>query len=120
VGDHPADGGGSDALFDATAYLYDSVPGGVGLAERIYERIDTLLRSAAEVIAGCGCPFGCPSCVGATVLATTQAGSVQGGPADQPQPHDRKRASLEFMVRWGMEADVPMRLAPEARAPGPV
>jgi DEAD/DEAH box helicase domain-containing protein len=47
-----------------TIYLFDKYPGGVGLSERLYELHDRLLRAAAETIAGCGCPEGCPSCVG--------------------------------------------------------
>jgi len=48
-----------------TVYLYDAVPGGIGLAERCYERRDALLRAARTVVDGCGCLNGCPSCVGA-------------------------------------------------------
>jgi DEAD/DEAH box helicase domain-containing protein len=47
-----------------TIYLFDKYPGGTGLSERLYELHDELLRAAAETIAGCGCPDGCPSCVG--------------------------------------------------------
>ncbi|HZO16745.1 MAG TPA: Zn-binding domain-containing protein, partial [Polyangiaceae bacterium] len=53
--------------FAATAYLYDTIPGGVGLSERIYERAPDLLRRAAALVESCACPRGCPSCVGATV-----------------------------------------------------
>jgi DEAD/DEAH box helicase domain-containing protein len=47
-----------------TIYLFDKYPGGVGLSERLFELHEQLLRAAAETIAGCGCPEGCPSCVG--------------------------------------------------------
>ena len=47
-----------------TIYLYDRVPGGVGLAERLYRVRDQLLVSAREAVERCGCPSGCPSCVG--------------------------------------------------------
>lgn len=47
-----------------TIYLFDKYPGGTGLSERLYELHDQLLRAAAEAIAGCSCPEGCPSCVG--------------------------------------------------------
>jgi DEAD/DEAH box helicase domain-containing protein len=47
-----------------TVYLYESVPGGVGLSERLYERHDELVAGAAELIAGCGCESGCPACTG--------------------------------------------------------
>jgi DEAD/DEAH box helicase domain-containing protein len=47
-----------------TIYLFDKYPGGVGLSPRLYELHEQLLAAAAETIAGCACPEGCPSCVG--------------------------------------------------------
>jgi len=47
-----------------TIYLYESVPGGVGLSERLWERHDELLTGAAELIAACACDAGCPACTG--------------------------------------------------------
>ena len=47
-----------------TIYLYESVPGGVGLAERLWERHADLLAAAAGLIASCGCDAGCPACTG--------------------------------------------------------
>jgi DEAD/DEAH box helicase domain-containing protein len=50
-----------------TIYLYESVPGGVGFAERLFRMRRELLAAAAELVGGCGCPQGCPSCVGPVV-----------------------------------------------------
>jgi len=50
-----------------TIFVYDVFPGGVGLSPRLFELHDRLLAAAAELIAGCGCAGGCPSCVGAMV-----------------------------------------------------
>jgi DEAD/DEAH box helicase domain-containing protein len=50
--------------FDATLFLFDHVPGGVGLAERIFEMAEELLERAHRLIAGCACEHGCPACVG--------------------------------------------------------
>jgi DEAD/DEAH box helicase domain-containing protein len=47
-----------------TVYLYDSVPGGVGLAERCHSRWAELLATAAGIVDGCECAAGCPSCSG--------------------------------------------------------
>jgi DEAD/DEAH box helicase domain-containing protein len=47
-----------------TIYLYESVPGGIGLAERLWERHAELLAAAAGLIASCACDGGCPSCTG--------------------------------------------------------
>jgi len=47
-----------------TIYLYEAVPGGVGLAERLWARHAELVGGAAELVAACGCESGCPSCTG--------------------------------------------------------
>ncbi|HEX7497218.1 MAG TPA: DEAD/DEAH box helicase [Candidatus Limnocylindrales bacterium] len=47
-----------------TVYLYESVPGGVGLAERLHDRHGELVAGAADLITGCGCDSGCPACTG--------------------------------------------------------
>ncbi len=47
-----------------TIYLYEPVPGGVGLAERLFDRHDELVRGADELIASCECDAGCPACTG--------------------------------------------------------
>ncbi len=50
--------------FDPTVFLFDALPGGVGLAERMYERAPELLDRARSLIEGCPCKAGCPACVG--------------------------------------------------------
>jgi DEAD/DEAH box helicase domain-containing protein len=45
-------------------YLWESVPGGVGLAPRLYDRTDELLEGAIGLVEGCRCASGCPACVG--------------------------------------------------------
>lgn len=47
-----------------TIYLYDSYPGGIGLAERTFEIEDQLFSSALDLVTSCPCESGCPSCVG--------------------------------------------------------
>ena len=47
-----------------TVYLYEAVPGGVGLSERLHDRHGELVAGAADLIAGCGCLSGCPACTG--------------------------------------------------------
>jgi DEAD/DEAH box helicase domain-containing protein len=44
--------------------LFDLVPAGIGLSEKCYEIYDTLLKNANELVSGCSCKDGCPSCVG--------------------------------------------------------
>jgi DEAD/DEAH box helicase domain-containing protein len=47
-----------------TLYLYDAVPGGVGLAERLHQLSDELIAACARMVGDCPCMDGCPSCVG--------------------------------------------------------
>ena len=49
-----------------TIYIYDSVPGGIGLSDRVYEMIRPILERASEMLNTCPCTDGCPSCVGAS------------------------------------------------------
>ncbi|HEX5241564.1 MAG TPA: Zn-binding domain-containing protein, partial [Candidatus Limnocylindrales bacterium] len=47
-----------------TIYLYEAMPGGVGLSERLWARHDELVSGARELIAACECETGCPACTG--------------------------------------------------------
>lgn len=47
-----------------TVFIYDNLPGGVGLAEKAYVLCDVLLEQARALIISCACEAGCPSCVG--------------------------------------------------------
>ncbi len=47
-----------------TVILYDRVPAGIGLAERLFELQDSLLLAALERVQACPCEQGCPACVG--------------------------------------------------------
>jgi DEAD/DEAH box helicase domain-containing protein len=54
----------SKATNGPTITLYDRVPEGLGLSERIYELHGELLAGALELVRDCGCEDGCPICVG--------------------------------------------------------
>jgi DEAD/DEAH box helicase domain-containing protein len=47
-----------------TIYLYEAVPGGVGLSARLWARHGELVAGAADLIASCSCDGGCPACTG--------------------------------------------------------
>jgi DEAD/DEAH box helicase domain-containing protein len=47
-----------------TIYLYEAMPGGVGLSERLFARHDELVAGARELIEACACQSGCPACTG--------------------------------------------------------
>lgn len=57
------EGDGDDARRAPALYLYESVPGGVGLAAEVHRRHPELLARALRLIASCPCPDGCPACV---------------------------------------------------------
>jgi DEAD/DEAH box helicase domain-containing protein len=56
--------GGLRAGFSPTLFVYEHVPGGTGLAERIWERRDALVARTLRLIETCPCTGGCPACVG--------------------------------------------------------
>jgi DEAD/DEAH box helicase domain-containing protein len=58
----------TDEQFRPTLFLFDALPGGVGLARRIYERTEELMARAASLISSCPCTSGCPACVGAAMV----------------------------------------------------
>ena len=47
-----------------TIYLYEAVPGGIGLSERLWKRHDELVVGAKALIEACSCHAGCPACTG--------------------------------------------------------
>ncbi|MFH1954596.1 MAG: DEAD/DEAH box helicase [Pseudomonadota bacterium] len=44
-------------------FIYDAYPGGVGLAQRGFDAILELLEKTLEIVKGCKCEEGCPSCI---------------------------------------------------------
>jgi DEAD/DEAH box helicase domain-containing protein len=58
-------GGVPEALaVEPNVFIYDNYPGGIGFSRPLYEMHDLLLERTRELIAGCPCVSGCPSCVG--------------------------------------------------------
>ena len=51
-------------LFSPNLYIYDAYPGGIGFSEPLYRVHELLLQRTHELISGCPCEQGCPSCVG--------------------------------------------------------
>jgi len=68
-----------------TIYLYDNIPGGVGLSEKIFRMTDELFLATADLISSCKCGNGCPSCV---------------GPASEIGPQGK--AGAEALMRWAV------------------
>jgi DEAD/DEAH box helicase domain-containing protein len=51
-------------FFEPNLYLYDAYPGGIGFSEPLFRVHEILLQKTREMIQGCPCEKGCPSCVG--------------------------------------------------------
>ena len=77
-----------DPHFDAPClYIYDSYPGGSGMAEAFRGRLRDVLVAAEELVTSCPCSEGCPSCI---------------GPRDENEEIDANpKASVKlFLARW--------------------
>jgi DEAD/DEAH box helicase domain-containing protein len=61
-----------------TLYLYDAVPGGVGLTERLFTLTDELVAACRELVDDCPCLDGCPSCVGPVTEVGPRGKQVAG------------------------------------------
>ncbi len=49
---------------DPNIFIYDNYPGGIGFSRPLYEMHALLLERTRDLIVGCPCESGCPSCVG--------------------------------------------------------
>ncbi len=47
-----------------TIFIYDNYPGGIGFSEPLFQMHQDLLARTHDLIDGCPCQSGCPSCVG--------------------------------------------------------
>ena len=75
-------------------YLYDRVPGSVGLGGALFRDHREIVAAAFDVLSRCACAFGCPACVGpveevgalgkATALSLLEA--LTRGPQPTPSP----------------------------------
>lgn len=62
-------GTGASSLF-----VYDKYPGGLGFSQKAHGLVEELMQGACDLITGCPCEAGCPSCVGAPVLPHNTGG----------------------------------------------
>ncbi|MEA3296706.1 MAG: DEAD/DEAH box helicase [candidate division Zixibacteria bacterium] len=47
-----------------TVYIYENIPGGVGLSEKLHREHESLFESCLDHVKACPCEGGCPTCVG--------------------------------------------------------
>lgn len=50
-------------LKEAAVFVYDGMPGGVGLTRQAFSRAEEMLARTLKAIQSCPCELGCPSCV---------------------------------------------------------
>ncbi len=81
-------------LFEAAAtpsiYLYDNFSGGAGLSTQIHSLGSAFFERALQVVEGCLCTAGCPTCLGASF----GSGASFGGRSHLPQDVRRNVADL--------------------------
>nr|WP_197969996.1 DEAD/DEAH box helicase [Mesobacillus harenae] len=59
-----------------TIFFYDRYPGGIGLSEKIFSGIEDILSQSRQMVMGCKCQHGCPSCIGTDTALETAKGDV--------------------------------------------
>lgn len=105
IGDRKDDGSppeksvGEGPGFDPTIFLYDYVAGGIGLAPRLFEEREALVRRTRRLVESCACEQGCPACIG------PDAGLATGTPppaAELLPP--RKKLALAILDALGVTA----------------
>lgn len=47
----------------ATVILHETHPGGTGILREAFVRLDAIATAARQIVEGCGCETGCPSCI---------------------------------------------------------
>jgi DEAD/DEAH box helicase domain-containing protein len=76
-GDTEGTAPGTDvAMLEPRVFIYDNYPGGIGFSEPLHGMRAELLTRARDLIAGCPCDSGCPSCVGPLGEVGPQAKAV--------------------------------------------
>jgi DEAD/DEAH box helicase domain-containing protein len=58
------DGEEQEANVEPRVFIYDNYPGGIGFSEPLLAMQADLLARSRDLIAGCECEHGCPTCVG--------------------------------------------------------
>lgn len=98
--------GGPQPGYSPTLFLYEHTPGGIGLAERIFEQREVLMARALRLVEGCPCDGGCPACVGPNsgldmprTPSLPAAANADAGPQGSGRPWGRKAVAIELLRR---------------------
>ncbi|NDY41607.1 DEAD/DEAH box helicase [Dissulfurirhabdus thermomarina] len=99
-------------LETAAVFIYDGVPGGVGLSRLAFQRAEDLLEETLRAVRDCPCELGCPSCVH----------SPKCGSGNRPIDKAAALAVLEGLCTGraaAAERPAPPKPPPPPAAPGP-
>lgn len=47
-----------------TIFIYDKYPGGIGLSQKLYEKMPVWMHDVQRIVETCLCENGCPACIG--------------------------------------------------------
>jgi len=95
----PADLGGiidTRNLGRPCIFLFDRYPGGLGFAEQGYQRAESVLETAAQLVTSCPCRDGCPSCVALPILHPAQQQDPDLG---HGRPIPSKERTIDLIAR---------------------
>ena len=100
-------------------YLYDAFPGGIGFSAPLYDMHHDLVDRTRQLIAGCDCDHGCPTCVGpigetgprAKTVALALLAAVGGHVLDDGAP-----AATSLMSDSASSADLSAEASAKAEA----
>lgn len=53
----------SEEEWKSALYLFDSIEGGVGYGEKIFDKLNDVMRFCLDILKECECESGCPACV---------------------------------------------------------
>jgi DEAD/DEAH box helicase domain-containing protein len=59
-----AEAGSAGEGGEPNIFIYDNYPGGIGFSRPLFDMQQPLLERTRELVNGCPCESGCPSCVG--------------------------------------------------------
>jgi DEAD/DEAH box helicase domain-containing protein len=112
LGDHkdgeaePSKGVRGGPGFDPTLFVFDRMPGGVGLAPRLFDAREELMLRTVSLLSRCECTDGCPACVGPVAGLPLSASNVsspalRGGAAGGRPPMSRRRIAIGVLADLG-------------------
>ena len=92
----------SSNLGSPVIVIYDRYPGGLGFGQKGYELTDTWLELSAEIVRGCPCREGCPSCVGLANLRPAIHSDPDLGGLNSPVPNKPATLLLLHLLEQGV------------------